>query len=551
MQTSIFMRMENVTRQTENPDCRFSAVYRIFVNDHRTIDQHAQDITVEQTVEIPVDCIPQEIVRGNILGRVENIVPSLTRGAGNKGNLFDVTISYRCDLTEYALPQFLNVLFGNISLKNNIKVTGLKLPGSFLAHFAGPTHGIDGIRKMLGVFGRPLACTALKPVGLKGEKLAAMAAQCARGGIDMIKDDHGISNQPFHPFKERVARCQEAVARENAISGRMTLYCPMVSGRFEEIEEQVEYARRQGVRGILIAPMLVGWDTARYLSRSYGMAVAAHPSLTGVFFHSTVHGMTPPVLLGSIFRLIGADISIFPNAGGRFFFTREECRELSKNLTEPMGSLKSSFPCPAGGMSLEMIEELGGDFGEDAVFLIGGALMQRSTDPSEAVKAFMDEIRLRFHERLENPDTGFLSSCEVKSTTLSGAVVDVLRCDGFRWAQGGRTIETYKPGDGGDFKLVTRQELMGKFGEKTSFDLRYFEIGTGGYSSLEKHVHEHVIIGARGKGMLVKKDGSIAISPNDIAYVGPLEAHQLRNESPEPFGFYCIVDHNRDKPMSA
>ena len=57
-------------------------------------------------------------------------------------------------------------------------------------------------------------------------------------------------------------------------------------------------------------------------------------------------------------------------------------------------------------MSLERIEELGGDFGEDAVFLIGGALMQRSTDPSEAVKAFMDEIRLRFHERLENPDAG-------------------------------------------------------------------------------------------------------------------------------------------------
>ena len=398
--------MENLTRQTENPDCRFSAVYRIFVNDHRTIDQHARDITVEQTVEIPVDCIPQEIVRGNILGRVENIVSPLTQGAGDKGNLFDVTISYRCDLTEYALPQFLNVLFGNISLKNNIKVIGLKLPGSFLAHFAGPTYGIDGIRKMLGVFGRPLACTALKPAGLKNEKLAAMAARCARGGIDMIKDDHGIGNQPFHPFKERVARCQEAVARENAISGRMTLYCPMVSGRFEEIEEQVEYARRQGVQGILIAPMLVGWDTARYLSQSYGMAVAAHPSLTGVFFHSAVHGMTPSVLLGSIFRLIGADISIFPNAGGRFFFTREECRELSKNLTEPLGSLKSSFPCPAGGMSLERIEELGGDFGEDAVFLIGGALMQRSTDPSEAVKAFMDEIRLRFHERLENPDAG-------------------------------------------------------------------------------------------------------------------------------------------------
>jgi ribulose-bisphosphate carboxylase large chain len=306
---------------------------------------------------------------------------------------------------------------------------------------------------------------------------------------------------------------------------------------------------RQGVQGMLIAPMLVGCDTVRYLSRTYGMVVAAHPALTGVFFHSADHGMTPAVLLGSIFRLLGADISIFPNAGGRFFFSTGECRELSKSLAGPFGSLKPSFPCPAGGMSFERIGELGSEFGEDAVLLIGGALLRRSRDPSESVKAFMDEIRLRFHERLEDPDMGFRSSCEVTAAPVSGGLVDVLHCKGFQWRQGGRSIEAYKTGSDGDFNQVTRQELMGKFGEKTSFDLRYFEIGPGGHSSLEKHVHEHVIIGARGKGFLVKNDEKIAIAPHDIAYVGPLETHQLRNEAGEPFGFYCIVDHVRDKPM--
>jgi hypothetical protein len=28
-----------------------------------------------------------------------------------------------------------------------------------------------------------------------------------------------------------------------------------------------------------------------------------------------------------------------------------------------------------------------------------------------------------------------------------------------------------------------------------------------------------------------------------------LEKHQFRNESSGPFGFYCIVDHTRDRPM--
>lgn len=35
----------------------------------------------------------------------------------------------------------------------------------------------------------------------------------------------------------------------------------------------------------------------------------------------------------------------------------------------------------------------------------------------------------------------------------------------------------------------------------------------------------------------------------DVAYVGPGEQHQLRNREDEPFGFYCIVDHDRDRPQ--
>ena len=35
----------------------------------------------------------------------------------------------------------------------------------------------------------------------------------------------------------------------------------------------------------------------------------------------------------------------------------------------------------------------------------------------------------------------------------------------------------------------------------------------------------------------------------DVAYVEPLEPHQLRNETDRPFGFFCIVDHERDRPM--
>ena len=117
----------------------------------------------------------------------------------------------------------------------------------------------------------------------------------------------------------------------------------------------------------------------------------------------------------------------------------------------------------------------------------------------------------------------------------------------FNWS--GRESSPYK--DAGDlaYKGVRRVELAGRHGERTAYDLRYFEVAPGGYSSYEKHVHAHVVIGARGVGRLRLSDKEVALTRDDVAYIEPLQAHQLCNDSDSPFGFYCIVDHHRDRPM--
>ncbi|MFW5775135.1 MAG: RuBisCO large subunit C-terminal-like domain-containing protein [Chitinivibrionales bacterium] len=312
---------------------RFSVRYRITVGDGQTIEQIARDIAVEQTVEIPYDCIPDEHLRRGIIGEIEHI-----RHMERDSAFHDVQISYPTAAVGRDIPQFLNVLFGNISLKSNIQITDFSYPHEHQL-FPGPSYGISGIRNCLGVHGRPLTCTAIKPLGLSTGELAQRAGEFAAGGVDFIKDDHGLSDQTFHPFYERVARCQEEIQRRNAQTGGHTMYCPMVSGGFDRIMRQVEYALSCGVRAILIAPMLVGMDTMRYISQTCGPIILAHPSFTGTHFHDRNHGMKPAVMLGKLFRLAGADASIFPNAGGRFGFTRQECDDLADSLRLPiMGS---------------------------------------------------------------------------------------------------------------------------------------------------------------------------------------------------------------------
>jgi ribulose-bisphosphate carboxylase large chain len=120
------------------------------------------------------------------------------------------------------------------------------------------------------------------------------------------------------------------------------------------------------------------------------------------------------------------------------------------------------------------------------------------------------------------------------------------RCkNGFSWT--GIKTEKYKP-KGGDWADIIRRVIIGSHGESARFHLRYFEIKPGGYSSLEKHKHEHVVICVRGKGEVLVNKKIHTMDFLDTLYISPDVPHQLRNTYKKPFGFFCIVNAKRDKP---
>ncbi len=114
-----------------------------------------------------------------------------------------------------------------------------------------------------------------------------------------------------------------------------------------------------------------------------------------------------------------------------------------------------------------------------------------------------------------------------------------------RWS--GVKRERYKLQDGG-WSAISRNVLVGNNGESVKFHLRYFEIASGGYSSKEKHNHEHVVICVKGKGKVLIGNKSHSIKHLDTIYIAPNTVHQLSNPYDEPFGFFCIVNAKRDKP---
>jgi ribulose-bisphosphate carboxylase large chain len=111
----------------------------------------------------------------------------------------------------------------------------------------------------------------------------------------------------------------------------------------------------------------------------------------------------------------------------------------------------------------------------------------------------------------------------------------------------GIKTEKYKD-KGSHWADVIRKVLIGGKTESTKFHLRYFEISPGGFTSFEKHKHEHVVVGIRGKGKALCGKKMYEMSFLDTLYIAPDTPHQLSNPFHEPFGFLCIVNAKRAKP---
>ncbi len=335
-------------------------------------EEFARDIAIEQSIEFPAAYVRSDEIVNNIIPRVLEITPD--------EGFSRIVMSFNPEIASPDFVQMLNVLFGNVSMKCDVRLIKIQFPETMLSG-RGPKFGVSGIRALTHAeSGAPVLASALKPMGLSTRAFCTVAEDFVARGMHIIKDDHGLANQKFAPFCERVRYVSQCVSEANAKYGRHTLYAPNISGPVDKILERAFFAKEAGAGALMIAPGLMGYDAIRVLRDANGLdlPILSHPSFLGMCALNPHQGFTHAIAFGTLNRLAGADVIIFPNHGGRFAFSLAECQSIFDASLGDDLSVPPSLPAPAGGMKTENIAKIVQAYGtSDFVALIGGDMYKK------------------------------------------------------------------------------------------------------------------------------------------------------------------------------
>lgn len=291
----------------------------------------------------------------------------------------DVRIAYPIELFEPGnMPNILSSVAGNVfGLEDvaNLRLNDITFPKELISSFKGPKYGIEGVREITGIHGRPLVGTIVKPkLGLVVKDHAKVAYESWLGGCDVVKDDENLSSQKFNPFEERVIETIEARDKAESETGEKKVYLINVTAEVELMKKRAQFVEDVGGRYMMIDILTTGWSSLQTMrDAGFKLIIHAHRAGHAAYTRSHVHGINM-VVLARVSRLLGADQLHVGTAVGKMAETKEEVLANVEACIEPMGDIKPVLPVASGGLHPGMVTKLVEYFGNDVVIQAGGGI---------------------------------------------------------------------------------------------------------------------------------------------------------------------------------
>lgn len=306
-------------------------------------------------------------------------------------------IAYPQELFEPGnMPNILSSIAGNVfglRALENLRLIDIDFPSKLLRSFKGPKFGIEGIRRLLKVYDRPLVGTIIKPkLGLKTADHAKVAYEGWIGGCDIVKDDENLSSQGFNPFEERVAKTLEARDRAEKETGEKKVYMVNITAETEQMLKRAELVLDHGGEYVMVDILTCGFAALQTLrNQDFKLVIHAHRAGHAAFTKNPKHGISMKVI-AKVARMIGVDQLHVGTVVGKMFETKDEVRENCEALKTEMSGLKPVLPVASGGLHPGLVPSLMELFGKDFVIQAGGGIHGHSGGTVAGAKAMRQAV---------------------------------------------------------------------------------------------------------------------------------------------------------------
>jgi ribulose-bisphosphate carboxylase large chain len=308
-----------------------------------------------------------------------------------------IGIAYPAELFEYGnMPNILSSIAGNVfGLKTlrNLRLEDMHIPRRLVKTFKGPRYGIDGVREVTGVYGRPLLGTIIKPkIGLRTRDHAKVAYEAWVGGCDIVKDDENLSSQRFNPFEDRVIETLEMRDRAEGETGERKMYMVNVTAETEEMLRRASFVEEQGGEYVMVDILTCGWSALQTLrNRDLNLVIHAHRAGHAAFTRNPKHGISMGVV-AKIVRIIGLDQLHVGAAFGKMSEGEGEVKRNCEVLRGDLYGLKGVMPVASGGLHPRTVPPLIENFGSDIVIQAGGGIHGHPGGTISGAKAMRQAI---------------------------------------------------------------------------------------------------------------------------------------------------------------
>ncbi|MFD0958867.1 2,3-diketo-5-methylthiopentyl-1-phosphate enolase [Paenibacillus chungangensis] len=371
------------------------ATYRAYddkADFHKKAHSIAVGLTVGSWTELP-QAKKEEMEKH--LGKVVSVAVHEPDDALPGSRYADIAIAYPDLNFSRDLPALLVTVFGKLSMDGRIKLMDLDVSESFASAFPGPKFGLQGVRQLLGVHDRPLLMSIFKSV--VGHDLANLKEQFYRqamGGVDLIKDDEILFENPLTPLEKRVETCMAAARQAEEQTGQKLLYAVNLTGPTSRLADNARRAIAAGANALLFNVLAYGYDVLHELSSdpSISVPIAAHPAMAGAIYPSPHYGMSASLLLGKLMRLSGADLVLFPSPYGSVVMPKAENLAIKEALLQPLHNLRTSLPVPSAGIHPGLVPLILQDFGHEVVVNAGGGIHGHPMGTEAGGSAFRQAI---------------------------------------------------------------------------------------------------------------------------------------------------------------